>query len=225
MRNRKNLQRISVILVSLLALATFQFIGSGCGNDLGTLTQWSSVSKDIARWGSSKSSIPSTIYTRKMNTNSSFAFNEGMTHARDQWSSAFGISMTISTFTSSPSSSAKIIFYGGTEAELYSLGIFTGIRLEERSGYTEIDQTEEGTWKHNGNNKNGYLTTKAQGCIVDYQRSVTRFKNTCTHELGHALGWRGDSPDSYTSDVMRASPSDTLTLSARDKDHLTQLYK
>ena len=62
----------------------------------------------------------------------------------------------------------------------------------------------------------------AVGCIIDKDRTTDQYKKTCTHELGHALGWAGHS--SNTSDIMYSAGSSVTSLTSRDKNHLSQDY-
>ncbi|WP_139902880.1 matrixin family metalloprotease [Clostridium thermarum] len=78
-------------------------------------------------------------------------------------------------------------------------------------------------------NGSGYTVTvyKPQGvvnvAIVEQSRTLNGYKKTATHELGHALGWRGHS--SSTTDIMYESASTITELTTRDKEHLMQIYR
>ena len=62
---------------------------------------------------------------------------------------------------------------------------------------------------------------KIRGYVLN-QSTLTNFYNVSTHELGHALGWRGHS--SYSSDVMYTYGNGVTTLQTRDILHLKQIY-
>lgn len=61
-----------------------------------------------------------------------------------------------------------------------------------------------------------------EGCIIDKEYTLNQTKKTCTHELGHALGWIGHSGTS--SDIMYQSGSSITSLTYRDIQHLSQVY-
>lgn len=178
--------------------------------NLGTLSYWYSDSDTIRRWGT----IPSTVYSNKLNNTGSFYYLIGLDHGIDKWNSSLGSSMSRS------SSSSSLSFYGGTKAELDALGIFS--LTTSNNGSTISTSSEEGTWTYGTTTKNGRKTSKATGCVVDKGRTTDQYKKTATHELGHALGWAGHSDTS--TDIMYGSGSSVTELTTRDKRHLTQVY-
>lgn len=80
----------------------------------------------------------------------------------------------------------------------------------------------EGTWTYGNTSKTGVLISAVEGCIVDKNHSSNEYKETCTHEMGHALGWSGHSGNS--SDIMYAYGSSITTLTTNEKNHLSQVY-
>lgn len=119
--------------------------------------------------------------------------------------------------------SSSIRFYGGTVAQIEAQTDLTYIsgttgRTVFRGSY------EEGTWIYNGTAIAGWVITGVDGYIVDSgtANTINKNKNTCTHELGHALGWRGHSSNSQ--DIMYSAISEVTTLTQRDIDHLWQVY-
>lgn len=87
---------------------------------------------------------------------------------------------------------------------------------------TQRTSSVEGTWTYGSSSKTGRLVVGAVGCIIDKDRTTDQYKKTCTHELGHALGWAGHS--SNTSDIMYSAGSSVTSLTSRDKNHLSQVY-
>ena len=57
---------------------------------------------------------------------------------------------------------------------------------------------------------------------MDNNRTPDEYKKTCTHELGHALGWHGHAANFL--DVMCQGNSTITVLSEHDKRHLSQVY-
>lgn len=178
--------------------------------ELGTLSYWYSDSDTIRRWGT----IPSSIYSKKLNSTASFYYLIGLDHGISQWNSALSKSMSRGTSTSTLS------FYGGTKAELDALGTFS--LSTTNTGLTLITSSSEGTWKYGTTSKTGRKISKAVGCVVDKGRTSDQYKKTATHEFAHALGWAGHSSES--TDIMYATSSSITTLTTRDKRHLTQVY-
>lgn len=180
--------------------------------NLGTLSCWYSDYDYIARWN--KSSI--TVYTNKLNSNGSFYFSMGMYLGCGKWEDALGITISSSSYDTS----APIKYYGGTKNEVSAYGDFT--IDSSTNGVTQRAQYVEGTWKYGNTSKTGYLVSSAVGCIIDKNHTTDEYEKTCTHELGHALGWAGHS--SNTSDIMYKKGSSVTSLTTRDIEHLSQVY-
>jgi hypothetical protein len=225
MKNKKRLQRVSVVLVSLLALAMVQFIGSACDDSaLGTLTYWEAnatqdSTSQIFRWGKNSSSIPRYMYSAKLNGKKAFYFSGSFNIAVDAWGRAFGITME-NYLDSTPEKSSKIIYYGGTKAEIDALNIFSPVP-SDWNGNTQPIGKVEGNWTYGSTTKTGYLLSQARGYVVDANRSAEDYKATATHELGHAMGWGGHTTNRsavmYTWNTL-------YTLTSIDKRQVTQVY-
>lgn len=183
-------------------------------SNLGSLSYWYSDSNTIGRWNSDSL----RVYKIKLNSNSSFTFLDSMSHGCSNWSSA--INRQVSSGQSSSFSSAPIQYHGGTQAEVNAYGLFTVSSSD--NGITAVYAYNEGTWTYGGSTKTGNLVIQAEGCIVDWGHTANQYKNTCSHELGHALGWYGHSSSSY--DVMYTYGTSITSLSNNDKNHLSQVY-
>lgn len=193
-------------------LVTTLSITALAATNLGTLSYWYSDSDSIARWD--KSSL--NVYTNKLNSNSSFSFLIGISHGCDQWDDTLGLTLSYgSTYTSAP-----IKFYGGTKDEVSAYGDFS--ITSSTNGVTQRTSSVEGTWKYGNTTKTGRLVSSAVGCIIDKDHTADEYRNTCTHELGHALGWAGHSSNS--SDIMYSYGSSETSLTTRDSKHLSQVY-
>lgn len=204
-----------ISLVMALALCAGLAVPAFATTNLGTLSYWYSDSEQIGRWN--KSSID--IYTVKLNSYALFSFTIGMNHACNQWEDVTG--MTLSKSSSSSFASAPIQYYGGTADELNATGEFTV--PSTANGYTARYIKTEGTWTYGRTQKEGCLIDKALGFIVDKDHTADEYKNTCTHELGHALGWFGHSNNN--SDIMYAYGNSVTSLTTRDKNHISQVYR
>ncbi len=202
---------ISIILCFML-VTTLSDTALAATN-LGTLSCWYSDSDSIARWD--KSSI--TVYTNKLNSNGSFYFSMGMFLGCGKWEDALGITISSSSYNTS----APIIFYGGTRDEVSAYADFT--ISSSTNGVTQRIQSVEGTWKYGNTSKTGMLISSAVGYIIDKNHTTDEYEKTCAHELGHALGWAGHSSNS--SDIMYSSGSSVTSLTTRDSEHLSQVYK
>lgn len=152
-----------------------------------------------------------------MNINGSFYFATGNNHARSQWSSA-----GISTSTTSIFNNADIQIYGGTYTELQNTGRFDSMSPTS-TGVCYYDLTYWWQfYEYNGSLKSGYEYALFHIGIKDRGATIDEYKNTCTHELGHSLGWDGHA--SGSSNIMHAYASSVTTLTSVDKNHLNQIY-
>ena len=141
--------RVLTVLPSNIAMAA----------NLGTLSYWYSDSDTIRRW----SSIPSTVFSSKLNNTGTFYYLIGLDNGIDSWNSALSSSMDRGTTSSSLS------FYGGTKSELDALGIFSLTSTD--TGLTVTTSSEEGTWTYGSTTKYGRKISKATGCVVDKGRT------------------------------------------------------
>jgi len=211
-------------------LVPMRFVGSfflGCR--LGALNQsdWISDDNKIGRWGAKTSDIPRTIYYRQISTGDNLDLQTAVQHAANQWNAAFGLTgsnrMTIQSFSGSPPSDAKIIFYGGITSELET--IFGSGKVNSNGG---CDQNSifEGLWTYGNSTKEGRLMTKAP-CWVRRNSNFTQdhYNNVATHELGHALGWMGhSSTKGHVMYVRNLTDGYSTALKTAEIKHLQQAY-
>ena len=184
--------------------------------ELGTLSYWYSNDTIIGRWDPSLSAI--TVYKQKLNSNASFNFLDAISTACLNWDDVIG--KQISSGQSSSFSSAPIRYFGGTLSEVNEMGILTV--PSSYNGLTAVYAYDEGTWTYGGSTKTGKRVVQAIGAIIDWGHTANQYRNTCSHELGHALGWYGHSSSSY--DVMYPNGTSITSLSNSDKNHLSQVY-
>lgn len=203
------LKQIAVFIL-LLAMCTNMLVTASASSSLGSLTYWYSDASYIGRWETSPE-----ISSTKLNSNSDFYYASALATARTQWNDALDLSMTVS-------SSGAIQFYGGTLEELEELDIWSGLSSSTNGITGNYSRTTEGTYTWGSTSIKGYIYSGAACAVVDNDRTLSRYKKTATHELGHALGYAGH--DSSSISVMYESGSDNYTLSSRDKYHLGQVY-
>ena len=137
----------------------------------------------------------------------------GLIHAMNEWMEGIGVN-----FSATNQSSAKIHYYGVTKSTYYSLTNQdwpTGLK-----GYTIPTMEYFGYGIYNNEVKKIYLISSADIYLLE-NSNLTTFKNTATHELGHALGYLDHCP--YAGAVMYHENSIYSTLTIYDKNHLTQL--
>ncbi len=143
-----------------------------------------------------------------------------MRKEQNQWSNALGITI-VSGINSYYSNEPQITYYGGTISELST--VWDGDVSSTSTGHTHYSYYYDGPLCYNGYNYySGEVMVNAIGYIVDMGNSLPQTKKTCTHELGHALGWMGHS--SNDSDIMYLANSYVTSLTSRDINHLSQVY-
>ncbi len=181
-------------------------------DNLGSISQWADIESNfVGHW----ISVP-TIYCEKLNTNSAFYFLPGLNSGISKWNTALEINIS----TTSSEASANITAYGGTISELEALGYsLTPVTL----GTTERSYTYLGHYTYNNSVKLGARIDDAVICIQDKSgKTPADYINTCTHELGHALGFFGHA--SSSSAIMYAFGHTGNTLQTPEINHLKQVY-
>lgn len=197
-----------IIFIVLISLTTNVYAST-----LGTISYWyDTTSNNIGRWNY-------TPYLWASNVDSGFTsaqFATYVSHATSQWSSA-----GISTNGIDEEGYANIRIKGGTYNTLHALE--PDITPTD-AGLTVFIGTYEGEWVYNGANKTGYLCVSPIMVYIISKsgKSDNGYKNTTTHELGHALGWMGHTSNS--SDIMYGTETEVTVLTSRDKNHLNQIY-
>lgn len=191
-----------ILSISCLSYAT--------AANLGNLTYWyDQTGNNIGHWDHNPS-----MYSHKLNTDSTFYYSTAVAEARTQWKGALKVSFSLT------SSDADINYYGGTLNELDDLYIFWLGSFD--LGQTTWDNTLEGTYTWNSKEKSSYIQTSASSCLISKGLTSSEYKKTATHELGHAMGYYGH--DTYSTSVMTQGKSSQYTLNSRDKNHLSQVY-
>lgn len=189
---------------------------------LGTLSYWDDAEQNIIyRWGTYSSSIPSDVYTSRLNSNVDFYFSTGIIEATNQWNGALNSNMT-ARGAIPPASGAQIMYYGGTAAQINALNIFNAVGSV--TGLTQISYSDEGTWTYGSSTKTGRKINWTRGYVVDIKgRTANQYINTSIHELGHTVGWGGHA--SGSSNVMYTYDTSITSLTSIDRRHVKQLYK
>lgn len=118
---------------------------------------------------------------------------------------------------------SKISIYGGYLEDVKKLGYWdVTSKVNGVTGYTKYEEEGDYTW--DGKKKTSWIMNEVNICILDKNHLLDEYRNTTTHELGHALGWKGH--DAINSDsVMYPIGHSIYTLGSRDKLHLQQMYK
>lgn len=193
-----------------------------------TLQFWCSNATEIAYWRS----IPSDINSCYLDGNT--LFDTGMQTAVTNWRNALGCTLNYNPVNKNFTTNGGIIIYGGSYGEIYDTGDFTSTEVygtDEygylKSGYVQLSRVQDGVSyiTSSGITVTGSYITKARGFVADKgtgSNYTNQYKKTCTHELGHALGWLGHSSNS--SDIMYGLSTSVTALTNRDINHLLQIY-
>ena len=203
----KKTTRVLLILILVISL-----LPARSTNASGTLSCWYSDEYRIGRWNSNYLNV----FKCRLSLNDSPYFLDGMSHACSQWSCV--LPLTISSSTSN--NSAPIRYYSGTLSLINS--VFGYTIPSDYNGYSDLHYDYTDSWYLGSLVYTGVTLYDVNGCIIDKGRTQNQTKKTCTHELGHALGWIGHSGTS--SDIMYFCGSSNIYLSNRDRQHLLQIY-
>lgn len=212
---KKRIVYVSILLI--LAVPSFVY-----ANTLGDLGYWYSDSNVIGRWIDARNifseRLDSTFTATELSTN--------VSHARNQWQSA-----GISTSTTTNRNNANIRVYVGSLENIRKL--YPGYSSTATGVARYLSVVNEGSWRIKGEctGCDTYMTGYRHQDVEIYIKNRTdsgsekenRLKKTFTHELGHGLGWRGHSSNS--ADIMYHTNSQVTTVTSRDKNHLSQVYR
>lgn len=158
-----------------------------------------------------------TLFYTKIDTTSTFYFNNGNISAVTQWENALDID-----FGSGTETSADIKCYGATVEYMESV---LGIEFDELTrGITK-------PWTYVAGTTTTYLGDTAKTIhrasrmeiyIANFGNDNDTQKEIIVHEYGHALGYAGHSSNS--GDVMYSTCHNDYTLTTDDISHIKQFY-
>lgn len=175
---------------------------------IGELDYWESNANNIASF---MNKTPD-IYSQTLGTFNLTTLRQLVANARNQWAGA-GVPCNITT----TESIAEIKVYGGSLQEIQSV---EPLFLSSDAGLTISSQIlQTGAYLYNGGYKNLFKIVSA---IVYVRTGLAYPANAVTHEIGHSLGWRGHI--SASGHVMYGTASSVVTLTVRDKRHLSQIH-
>ena len=174
------------------------------------LQSWNSDSDAVSYWSNNPS-----LYTEKIDTSSTFYFNNGINSAKDQWEDALNID-----YLPGSANSANIKCYGATKQYFET---FMGVEFDSTTvGLTSWSFYNESTtyW----GDSCIYINKMANATIyilsLDYDNSTQ--KDIVVHEFGHAMGYHGHSQ--IQNNVMYPYCHSDYTLKPEEIAHLKQFY-
>ena len=181
-------------------------------NNLGPISYWADIESNfVGHWTSDPA-----VYKEKLDSDASFYFLNGVSSAISEWNTALGTNI----FTTTSESNADIVIYGGTTSELAALGYTLS---SSHVGYTSWNYSYIGHYTYRNSVKLGAELNNATILIKSISgKTANGYINTCTHELGHTLGFFGHA--SSTSAVMYAFDHTGYTLQTAEKNHMAQVY-
>ena len=180
------------------------------------LSYWYSDASEIGKWTYSP-----VVYYENHNPVNTFPLGSGMANGVSEWNAALGLSMTLST----TNSNAPIRFHGGTKDQLEATNLFGVIPVDYLGKTFVLSSTNLDKYSYNGSIKQLKVYNEVIGYVVS--RTDASYYNvikTCTHELGHAMGWWGHPVSSQPTWVMQQGLLTNTTLTTDEKNHLIQVY-
>ena len=203
---RKKLS-IIILVLAILTVLTGTAIAA-------PVSYWYSDSDNIGKWETSPK-----IWYSKIDPSGSFPMAVALGHAKLEWKDALGTSIAVTT----NDTSAPIKFYGGTKAQIDALNLFAPVSTTTLGMTAYTDIRRKGVYTYGSSVKTWYTHHEINGYLVSRtDLSYNNFIKTATHEVGHAMGWRGHS--SPANWVMTQGKIETITLSTEEKNHLHQIY-
>ncbi|MCL2854463.1 MAG: RICIN domain-containing protein, partial [Defluviitaleaceae bacterium] len=179
------------------------------------------------------------VYTRQLGIITVRNFSADMQYARRVWGDALGITFNSAPSTSAGRQTANISVYGGTRNDIQRrTGLSYYYFENDYRGFARLPRTTDpggvrvGAIQASGIMRNVYrfygvgdeavIVAIFPGSAFD---SDAMFRSTAIHELGHALGYLGHSPN--RNDVMRDDTgfSPNTNLNPAEIEHLRQIYR
>lgn len=119
----------------------------------------------------------------------------------------------------------SIKYYGGTAEELTALGLFGSVSNDVFGTTIRVSDSLQSVYCYNGESKYPYRFNEIKGYIVAMPGlSYSQYFKTCTHELGHALGWWDHPATFHSTWIMQQGLSSALELAPEEVQHLAQVY-
>ena len=201
------MKRAIIVLLSLIIMAGVSSIVFAL-EIIGDLEYWESNVNNVASF---MNNTPD-IYSTTLGAYNLVTLRSQVSGARNQWNGA-GVPCN----TTTTESIAEIKVYGGSLSEIQNVcpsfqSTYAGLTIA-------YEILQSGVYLYNGNYKHLY---KMDSAIVYVRTGLSYPVNVITHEIGHSLGWNGHI--STSGNVMYGTESSIVTLTTRDKRHISQIH-
>lgn len=209
---------MSALAISVTGIASTASAVSAV--NLGGLNYWHSTDNNIGHM-----TVTPKIYVKNLSSNSSFNLNSYVGFGIYQWNSHAG---TMCNLTGTESNHNIIVYGGPRKAIIAASEYFTEDNLKESyGGLTLMSYSSEGNYTYNGSTKYGQKMENSKIAILESSGASMSNSHYCkiaAHELGHALGYFGHSPNSgeIMSSVIDFNTKENLT--SDEINHLKQVY-